>query len=186
MKKLSRILIGFIVLLLFAAPALAVDSTMYQKLDCTGDDCVLRLSWTTSDAGAFTGYETMKVNGWIDAVETDPSGTPAVPAFQPTANYDISIANKLVSSIEGPRGTFTVTTTTRDISGDGGMWSGDDITTAEDGVLANRSFQTSEMTRFLDNGNYGGIMNLGPLLVDISNAGNTKKGVINIYFIKMD
>lgn len=182
MKKSFKILIVFISLLSFAAMAWAVDSTVYQKEDCVGNACVLRISWTTSDAGAFTGFETMGVNGWIDAVETDPDGTAA-----PTANYDISIANKLVSSVnEG--GTFTTRTTTRGICGDTGVWVGADITTAGDGVLANRVAATAEVTRLFldatDDPQAGGLMNLGPLLIDISNAGNSKKGMINIYFTK--
>ncbi len=180
MKKLSKILFVLFALVLFAFPGWTADSTMYQKLDCVGPACILRLSWTSAGTGVFTGYTTMEVNGWIDAVETDPDGSAA-----PTANHDISIANKVVSVVN-EAGTFTSRTTTRDITGDTGVWSGADITTAQDGVLANRSATTPEMTRFLDNSNYGGLINLGPLLIDISNAGNTKKGMINIYFFKMN
>lgn len=181
MKKLSKILTILIALSLFVLPAWSADSTMYQKQDCAGDACILRLAWTSAGTGVFTGFETMEVNGWIDAVETDPDGTSV-----PTDNYDIYIANKVVSSIQGPTGTFTSTTTTRAICGDTGSWSGADITPNNDGVLVNRSNASPEMTRFLDNGNYGGVMNLGPLLVDLANTGNTKKGVINIYYFRSD
>lgn len=180
MKTLSKILTAVIVLLLLAVPALAADSTMYQKKDCVGVYCVLRLSWTSSGTGTFDGFETMAVNGWIDAVETDPDDTAA-----PTVNYDIYIANKVVSSVNED-GTFTSRTTSRAICGDTGSWSGADITPMNDGVLANRHNASPEMTRFLDNSVYGGVMNLGPLLVDLANTGNTKKGMINIYFYKAD
>ena len=70
----------------------AVASSMFQNLTCKGNACVLRLSWLTeSTAGTFTGFTTMEVNGWIDGVETDPGAT------APTDNYDVSIANYVVS-----------------------------------------------------------------------------------------
>ena len=118
----------------------------------------------------------MEVNGWIDGVETDPSGAAA-----PTDNYDITMANQLVSTI----GAIS-TTTTRNIGGDTGTWTGGEVTTAEDGVLSNRDTAVAEFTRFLTNGCNGGTMNFGPLLVDISNAGVSKSGVINIQFFKTD
>ncbi len=171
MKK--TILLIALILSLSITISVRAASTMYQKLDCAGAACVLRLSWTTHTDGTFTGFTTMNVDGWIDAIETDPGAT------APTDNYDVSIANKVVSTING-----TSTTTTRDITGDTGSWSGAEVTTSEDGVLANRDTANAEMTRLLNNGNYGGVMNIGPLLVDISNAGNSKVGVINIFFWK--
>jgi len=164
-----------LLVMLLTAPAMAA-STCYQKLDCKGSACTLRLSWTTDASGNFAAFKTMEVNGWIDGVETDPSGAAA-----PTDNYDITMANQLVSTI----GAIS-TTTTRNIGGDTGTWTGGEVTTAEDGVLSNRDTAVAEFTRFLTNGCYGGTMNFGPLLVDISNAGVSKSGVINIQFFKTD
>ena len=172
MKK--RILITAIILTLIFSP-LAFSGTLKQKIDCKGNACILRLLWTTPTSGTFSGKLTKDVNGYIDAIETDP-GTPA-----PTDNYDISIANKIISNIGG-----TSTTTIRDITGDTGTWSSGDITTAQDGVLANRDTANSEMTRLLDNGNYGGVMNHGPLQFDITNAGTNRTGVVNIFYFKTD
>lgn len=125
---------------------------------------------------SFNSFQTAEIIGVIDGVETDPSATAA-----PTDNYDISIANYLVTTING-----TSTTTLRAICGDTGAWTSGEITTGEDGVLADRDTANSEFTRFLDNSVYGGIYNIGPLLVDITNEGRAKSGVINIWFKKLN
>lgn len=125
---------------------------------------------------SFNSFQTQEINGAIDGVETDPSGTAA-----PTDNYDISIANYLTTTING-----TSTTTTRAICGDTGTWTSGEITTGADGVLANRDTANTEFTRFSDNSVYGGVYNIGPLLVDITNEGRAKSGVINIWFRKFD
>ena len=125
---------------------------------------------------SFNSFQTAEVNGFIDGVGTDPSATAA-----PKDNYDISIASLIVTTINE-----TSTTTTRNICGDTGTWTAGEITTGEDGVLANRDTAVGEYTQFLNNGNYGGIPNVGPLLIDISNAGISKSGVFDIYYFKMD
>lgn len=174
MKK--RIALIVLSLLLVMAGSVFAASSCYQNLTCKGTACVLRLSWTTDASGDFAAFTTQEVNGFINRVETDPSGTSA-----PDDNYDISIANYLTSTING-----TSTTTTRNICGDTGAWTAGEITTGEDGVLANRDTANTEETRFLINGSYTGLMNIGPLLIDISNAGNSESGVINIYYYKTD
>lgn len=170
-KRILSIALGLI--FLTASFAMAASSA-YQNLTCKGNACVLRVSWTTHTDGSFAAITTQEVNGFIDRIETDPSGTAA-----PSDNYDISIANYLTSTING-----TSTTTTNNICGDTGTWTAGEITTGGNGILANRDTAVTESTRFLINGSYSGLMNIGPLLIDISNAGNSKSGVINIYYFK--
>lgn len=125
---------------------------------------------------SFDSFQTQEINAFIDGVETDPSGT-----YAPTDNYDISIANTIVSTINS-----TSTTTLRAICGDTGTWTSGEITTNSDGVLADRDTANSEFTRFSDNSVYGGVYNIGPLLVDITHEGRSKSGVINIWYKKID
>lgn len=125
---------------------------------------------------SFNSFQTADVNGIIDGIETDPSATAA-----PSDNYDISIANFIVTTINE-----TSTTTSRAICGDTGTWTDGEISTNADGVLADRDTATSEFTRFLDNAVYGDVPNIGPLLIDLTHEGRSKSGVINIWFRKMN
>lgn len=124
---------------------------------------------------SFNSFQTQEINGLIDGVETDPSADAA-----PADNYDVSIANYLITTINS-----TSTTTLRAICADTGAWTSGEITTGEDGVLADRDTANTEFTRFLDNAVYGGVYNIGPLLIDITNEGRSKSGVVNIYYRKL-
>jgi len=125
---------------------------------------------------SFNSVYTQEVNGVIFGVETDPLSTAA-----PTDNYDISIANYLVTTINS-----TSVISSRNICGDTGTWTSGEITTAGDGVLSDRDTAVSEFTRLSNNSVYDNYMNVGPLLIDITNEGRSKSGVINIYFKKAD
>lgn len=175
MKTLKQLFLTAMIFLAITGMSWAA-STMNEQLNCDGDACVLSIRWATHTDGTFTGQETKTViHGWIDGIETDPDGSAA-----PTDNYDINMRNKVTCVING-----TPRTTYRNIDGDTGTWSGLEATTAQDGILANRDTSVSEFTRFLDNGKYGGIMAYGRLGIDISNAGNSTAGIINVYFIRL-
>jgi hypothetical protein len=51
------------------------------------------------------------------------------------------------------------------------------------GSLEDRSSTTAEQTMPLLNGNYTGISVMGPLTLDVTNAGNSKSGTVRIHFI---
>lgn len=51
------------------------------------------------------------------------------------------------------------------------------------GALGNRSSTTAEQTMPLMNGNYTGVSVMGPLELDVTNAGNSKSGTIRIHYI---
>ena len=52
------------------------------------------------------------------------------------------------------------------------------------GALSNRSATATEITLPLLNGNYTMIPVVGPLTFDVTSAGNDKKGVVRIYFVR--
>jgi len=144
---MRRLLSVFLAFLFMAGTALAAGTFDPSPIQHFGSLKCLTINWTSSSGGAFTDATTVKIDGVVIAVLTDPDATAA-----PTASYDITLKNSNGLDIMG-------------------------------GKLEDRSDTATEMEKpYNATSGYGSCPVDGPLTLAIASMGNSKAGVIKIYF----
>lgn len=179
MKRIATIIFLALAVLIVATGANAGEYAA-QKSVSKGVLTVHTIIWQTDASGDFTPYTTDHINGLVLEIATDP----AAGDYSPTANYDIiieSVKNVAVVAANAPVA-YTLTETRRMICGDSGTFA----SPTPDGVLANRSATVSESVQMTINGSAATVPNWGQWVIDILNAGATRRGTIEITYLKMD
>lgn len=143
--------------------ALSLVSTAYGADSILGNSsyAVYQMPWVTDGSGNFTAIATTRnIDGIVLMVEAIPSATAA-----PTDNYDVTLRNN--NGI--------------DIMGDTGA-AGSEV---YDGSLANLDTAVPSQVQPKIDGNTASVPVLGPLTLDVFNAGNSKGGTIRIHYIPL-
>jgi len=151
--------------LLMALMGILIAGNVYAASSCTqtiignGPYHVYQMVWLTDSSGNFAATSTTQnIDGVVLLVEAVPSATAA-----PTDNYDVTLRNS-----QGI-----------DVMGDTGAAGSE----AYDGALANLDTAVGSETQPLLRGNYGAVPVMGPLTLDVFNAGNSKGGTIRVHFL---
>ena len=159
MKKLA---LGIMMMFMTFGSAWGAES-LTQSVLASGPYKVYSLVWVTDGSGDFTATDTSdNINGIVMLVEF----VPASGATAPTTLYDVTARNS-----QGI-----------DVLGDTGAAAAE----VYDGAGANLSATVANETQPLLNGNYGAIPVMGPLTLDVLNAGNDNSGTVRIHFLSID
>ena len=178
MKRITTIIFLALAVLAVATGANAGEYAA-QKRVTKGVLTVHSVIWQTDASGGFTPYTLDEINGLVLEIITDPDGSAA-----PTDNYDIileGVKNYAVVASSTPAA-YTATETRFMICGDTGTFAAPN----DDGVLANRDTAVTESVQMTINGSAATKPSWGPWVMDVIDAGNSKRGTMEIIYLRMD